>query len=375
MTDNGGTVGVPIFNAGMRGRKVELYEGGHRVPCFIRWPGGGLRGPGDVAELTEVQDVLPTLVELCGLKAPAAAKFDGVSLAPLLRGQVEQLPDRTLVVQFSRMNHPRPEKGDAAVLWKRWRLIQDKELYDLTTDAAQKENVIARFPDVVARMRIEYDRWWAGVAPTVNEFSAIVVGSDAENPIQLSPADWEDSFLDQGAQVRSGLRRNGAWNVIVDRAGEYEIELRRWAREADAPLAAGLPPYQHADGTFPAGVALPITQARVRIADFDQTLPRVAGRETGDLHGDPTGRTHADCRRRFWTPRATSCAAPTMSTCGESERLTATPADTIQTLQKSPCRTDWQSVPAQNGMRTVTPRPNITGGAIQPELAFSVSQR
>jgi len=37
------------------------------------------------------------------------------------------------------------------------------------------------------------------------------IGSDAENPSQLSPADWEDSFLDQGAQVRSGLRRNGGW--------------------------------------------------------------------------------------------------------------------------------------------------------------------
>ena len=273
MTDNGGTVGVPVFNAGMRGRKVELYEGGHRVPCFIRWPAGGLRRPGDVAELTEVQDVLPTLVELCGLEAPAAARFDGVSLAPLLRGQVEELPDRTLVVQFSRMNQPRPEKSDAAVLWKRWRLIQDKELYDLATDPAQKENVIARFPDVVARMRSQYDRWWAGVGPRVNELSAIVLGADAENPVQLSPADWEDSFLDQGAQVRSGLRRNGAWNIVVDRAGEYEIELRRWAREADTPLAAGLPSSQHADGTFPAGVALPVAQARVRIADFDQTRP------------------------------------------------------------------------------------------------------
>lgn len=270
MTDNGGTVGVPVFNAGMRGRKVELYEGGHRVPCFVRWPGGGLRGPGDVAELAEVQDILPTLVDLCGLRPPPTARFDGVSLAPLLRGQVEHLPDRTLMVQFSRMNHPRPERGDAAVLWKRWRLIQDKELYDLATDPAQKENVIGRFPDVVARMRAEYDRWWDGVEPAVNEFSAMVIGSDAENPMQLSPADWEDSFLDQGAQVRSGLRRNGAWNVIVDRAGQYEIELRRWAREADAPLAAGLPPRQHADGTFPAGTALPITQARVRIADFDQ---------------------------------------------------------------------------------------------------------
>ena len=46
MTDNGGTVGVPIFNAGMRGKKIDLWDGGHRVPCFIRWPAGELRAAG-----------------------------------------------------------------------------------------------------------------------------------------------------------------------------------------------------------------------------------------------------------------------------------------------------------------------------------------
>jgi len=49
MTDNGGTVGVNVFNAGMRGRKIDLYDGGHRVPCFLRWPAGKLRPAGDVA--------------------------------------------------------------------------------------------------------------------------------------------------------------------------------------------------------------------------------------------------------------------------------------------------------------------------------------
>jgi arylsulfatase A-like enzyme len=270
MTDNGGTAGVPIFNAGMRGKKIDLWEGGHRVPCFIRWPAGRLRSAGDIAELTEVQDILPTLVDLCGLRKPRQATFDGLSLAKLLRGDQKHLPDRKLVVQFSRMSAPVPQKGDAAMLWQRWRLVQDKELYDLRTDFAQATNLIAQHPDIVAKMRAHYDKWWSGVAPKINEHGAITIGTDAEKTSQLSPADWEDSFLDQGAQIRSGLRRNGAWNVVVARAGAYEIELRRWAREADAALAAGLPPYKHTDGEFPAGVALPITKARLKIAGFDQ---------------------------------------------------------------------------------------------------------
>ena len=92
MTDNGGTAGVPVFNAGMKGGKVTLWEGGHRVPCFIRWPGGRLREPCDVAELTQVQDILPTLVELCDLPTPNA-RFDGMSLAGLLRGEASALPE------------------------------------------------------------------------------------------------------------------------------------------------------------------------------------------------------------------------------------------------------------------------------------------
>lgn len=270
MTDNGGTVGVPVFNAGMRGHKIELYEGGHRVPCFIRWPAGQLVPPADVQGLTEVQDLLPTLADLCGVKKPADVALDGVSLAPRLRGATTNLPDRTLVVQFSRMDKPSPQCGDAAVLWRRWRLIQDKELFDLATDCAQKTNVIGKHPDVVAKMRAEYARWWARVAPVVNEFSAVTLGADAENPLLLSPCDWADSFFDQSQQVREGLRRNGVWHVVVDRAGEYTFELRRWPREADAAIRAGLPAVKHSDGVFPSGVALPIAQARLKIGAHDE---------------------------------------------------------------------------------------------------------
>ena len=71
LTDNGTYYGDVIFKAGMRGKKESLYEGGHRVPFFIRWPAGGLRSPGGIGELAQAQDVLPTLIELAGLPNPA----------------------------------------------------------------------------------------------------------------------------------------------------------------------------------------------------------------------------------------------------------------------------------------------------------------
>lgn len=273
MTDNGATAGQKVFNAGLRGRKIDLYDGGHRVPCFVRWPAGKLRPPGDIGELTQCQDLLPTLIELCGLKRPENTAFAGTSLAALLRGQQERLPERMLVIQFSRMNAPRPTKGDAAVLWQRWRLVQDKELYDLRTDPGQQRDVADKHPDVVGRMRAHYERWWAQVEPRVNEFSPIHVGSDAENPVLLSPCDWQDVFLDQAAQVRRGEKKNGIWNLFVERAGEYEITLRRWPVEADAPISASLPEYKAADGTFAPGIAIPVAQARLRVGSAVVSRP------------------------------------------------------------------------------------------------------
>jgi arylsulfatase A-like enzyme len=276
LTDNGTSYGDVIFNAGMRGKKEALYEGGHRVPFFIRWPDGGLRNPGTIGEPAQVQDVLPTLMELAGLPNPQGTKFDGISLARLLRGEEQALPDRMLIVQYSRMTTPIPRKWDAAILWKRWRLINNTSLYDLSTDPQQTTNVITSYPDVVAQMRTHYQGWWTQVSPTVNTFSRLTIGSDLANPVLLAPPEWRNVFLDQQAQVRSAPVKNGVWTIEVERAGNYQVDLRRWPLEADTAITAGLPPYSAVDGTYAAGKALPITQARLKVANFDQTVPVTA---------------------------------------------------------------------------------------------------
>jgi arylsulfatase A-like enzyme len=108
MTDNGGDpVGGPDeFNFNMRGSKGSQYEGGHRVPCFIHWPEGGLTGGRDVERLTGHIDILPTLIELCGIKKPEEVKFDGKSLVPLIASGPANWPGRTLVVDSQRIDHP-----------------------------------------------------------------------------------------------------------------------------------------------------------------------------------------------------------------------------------------------------------------------------
>ncbi|HYF00223.1 MAG TPA: arylsulfatase, partial [Planctomycetota bacterium] len=205
LTDNGSTYGQDYYNAGMRGKKTELWEGGHRVPCFIRWP-GKLR-PRDVGDLTHVQDLLPTLTDLAGGVGGLPAGLDGVSLAPLLRGEKPSLDDRMLVINYSRQpvrdrEQGLPRREGAAVLWKQWRFLEDKALYDVKADPHQDRDVAADHPEVVARMRAHLDAWWAGVKDRVMEPQRVVIGSDAENPMLLTACEWLDVFVDQQRQVR-----------------------------------------------------------------------------------------------------------------------------------------------------------------------------
>jgi hypothetical protein len=141
------------------------------------------------------------------------------------------------------------------------------------------------------------------VQPALAETGAITIGSDQENPTCLSAMDWFAPKLTPAAQPfdirlagrtevkegslpggRPGPQLNGPWHVEVARAGQYEISLRRWPAEADTPIAGPVPALKHAFGEFPAGIALPIAQARLKIAGFDETRPVAAHAKAVTFH-------------------------------------------------------------------------------------------
>ena len=278
-SDNGTTFGHRYYPCGMRGHKTTLWEGGHRVPFFLRWPGGNLKAPSEIEGLTQSQDVLPTLIDLCALTKPDGAAWDGISLAAALKGESPVPEERMLVINYSRMpwtSYPLPDcrsrmrREGAGVLWKRWRLLEDRELYDLASDPLQERNVIDTHPEVAAKMRARLDQWWNRVGETANEPQRVVIGHDAENPAMLTACEWLDVFVDQQSQVRQGVRKNGWWELYVDRAGTYEFELRRWPRESDAALSASLPPVDVTAGRLLPGEALPIAQAKIQVGQSEQ---------------------------------------------------------------------------------------------------------
>ena len=182
MTDNGqaGRAGkkngtrYPLFTAGFKSGKGSPYEGGTRVPAFWRWK-GVLREGHDIDALTAHIDLFPTFVELTGAKVPVnAQKLDGRSLLPLLHDASAPWPDRYLFVHQGRWKkgaNPDDFKfHNCAVRSARFRLVNDKELYDIEADPYETTNVIEQHPDVVQAMRAAYDAWWAETRPLmVNE--------------------------------------------------------------------------------------------------------------------------------------------------------------------------------------------------------------
>ena len=274
--DNGSSEAMTgMYNAGMRGFKKSLYDGGHRVQCFVRWPAGGWEGGRDFGAMTEVRDLFPTLMEACALKRAGDLNLDGTSLVNGLCGKtMPELDDRILVVQYGHYQEKKPAKGaideghatgpkygDAAVLWKQWRWVQGKELYDVHTDPGQQTNVAEQHPEVVSRLYEFYDQWWKSLAPNQRPLQAIPIGKDP-NPVHLDIAEWEGVWVDFSNAVRQGERVNGVWHLQVSHEGRYTFTLRRWPEELGLPMRAPAPkgPWPYA-----AGKALPIGKVRVEI--------------------------------------------------------------------------------------------------------------
>ncbi len=168
MTDNGHSIGS-LYNAGMRGMKGGPYQGGTRVPLFMRWQ-GALPAGKDVNKLAAHIDLFPTLAELTGAKIPENVKLDGRSLVPLLKNADASWADRMVFVHKGRWPKGKAAESkfdDCAVRNARYRLVNNKQLFDIQSDPGEQQNVIDEHPDVVAQMRTAYDQWWSEVLPAM----------------------------------------------------------------------------------------------------------------------------------------------------------------------------------------------------------------
>jgi arylsulfatase A-like enzyme len=250
MTDNGGTYGIEIFNAGMRGGKGTQYDGGHRVPCFIHWPGGNLNKGKDIKTLTAHIDIFPTLIDLCGLPQNKKLNFDGTSLKHLIYNEGKAFPERSLIVEVQRQIIPEKWKK-SAVMTDQWRLIDGKELYNIVDDPGQSHDLSSKHTDVVKELRTHYETYWQSVKTEKNYSKAPIIGTANEETVFLNAADWmpPEGQLTPWNQhhISSGMKQRGYWDVRVKKSGKYKFEVSRWPPEAGLAMAKTMIPKQDID--------------------------------------------------------------------------------------------------------------------------------
>jgi len=191
ISDNGGTAGVPIFNAGMRGQKGTPWLGGTRASSFWRWP--GTLKPADCDKLTAHIDFFPTLAEIAGAKISDEVKMqvEGRSLVPLLLSPKSEWAERTLFTHLGRW--PKGAKVDdykfanCSVRSPRWHMVsagkgkQNWQLFDVIADPGEKTDIAAMHPEVMKKLEAEYDTWWKSLPPFLVNEDAV---GPKENPFK-----------------------------------------------------------------------------------------------------------------------------------------------------------------------------------------------
>lgn len=266
LSDNGSQSGVAsrLYNARMRGKKASVYDGGHRAPLFVRWPKGKLKHGSEINELTIVQDILPTLADLCDLDVKNKM-LDGKSLANLLREENKPLDDRISCIQYIWKNDNGVKKWQrATVLWGKWRLVNKNELYNIGNDPSQRKNVFKLNNSVAQKMTKYYDNWYEELKENINKPQYFVIGSEHENPIKIYSNEWVGDYCTNQSTLLKAEAK-GYWNLDVEKEGKYEIELRRWPEESHKTITDSF------DGKSPLG-AIAAVKSRLQISSFDKTL-------------------------------------------------------------------------------------------------------
>lgn len=285
-TDNGTSAGRSVYNAGLTGGKGSQYDGGHRVPFFIRWPNGELTGGKDIDELVAHYDVLPTFADLLDLDFTPVKALDGKSMKPLLTEEDPKWDNRILYMDTQREQNLIKYKK-YTVMDKDWRLVDGNKLYNITEDRAQEKNIIDDNPEVAARLAEGYERWWDSfLDDKVDErYAYIKVGSPKENPSKICAHDmivgrYSPAWHQNGAI--EGATSGGSWKIEFVEGGEYTITLRRFPRESGLAINATFPAQKERielDKTAPAGVKNDFTQARLYVANHTKDQDIKEGQE------------------------------------------------------------------------------------------------
>ena len=239
------------YNGGMKGKKASYDEGGVRVPFFIRYPNGNLIKNTPITDLTAHIDILPTLADLCRIPVPDNLALDGRSFAPLLRGEVASLPERTLFT-FPTSQRLQPHPG--AVRTNQYRLVLEHDgslsLYDMPADPGQELNIAADQPAVVSELHAAYLSAFEDVTKSGNIPPPIPIGYDESKRVHLPAPEaqlfgnikfkegwgWANDWITNWTSEEDYAE----WDVEFVQSGKYEITIQYTCPPEDVGASVAL---------------------------------------------------------------------------------------------------------------------------------------
>ena len=218
----------------MRGMKTHVDDGGVRSPLLFHWPEKVAARKTTDALCAHI-DVLPTILDACDVNMPTEHRIDGRSFLPLLTDEQADWPERQVVLQTHRGNVPQ-KFHHFALHEEPWKLVHPSgfgrenffgdpqlQLYDLSKDPQQQNDVSEEYPAVFQRLKQSYEDWFADVSstrPDNYEPPRIVIGTEHERRSVLTRQDWRHSAGRPWAP-----NSNGFWLLEAVEPGAYEVEL------------------------------------------------------------------------------------------------------------------------------------------------------
>lgn len=154
LSDNGGGTGSD--NAPLRGGKSQMFEGGIRVPCIMRWPEQIPAGTTCDQFLTALE-VFPTLAAAAGAALPAGIVYDGFDMLPVLQGN-QKSPRREMFWE---------RRSDRAARVGNWKWVESRRgsgLFDIAADPGEQHDLSAEQPDVSATVKSRFAAWKKAMA-------------------------------------------------------------------------------------------------------------------------------------------------------------------------------------------------------------------
>ena len=184
MSDNGPTT-VQRYNGNMRGQKSTVYEGGIRVPCYIRWKGQIDHRVIDCP--ASIIDIMPTLLGLCGITdCQTAFPMDGFDLKDIIKGETDRLPDERMIFTHVWAGGLTPYVGSVRTNDFRLSVFRDRaELYHIQTDPGENNNLYERDAPKAKTLHDAYLKWFDDASKNVQLDPVVPVGYDEARTVRI----------------------------------------------------------------------------------------------------------------------------------------------------------------------------------------------